>query len=188
MNSDNNIVDISNKGLFDSLKNDNQNSFKEIYRRYWPKLYIFSYNIIKDKDICEDIVQDVFADLWIRRKGLEVENLSAYLFKAVKFQIFNQFRKNKMIDKHVEDFDNFLSECNIEESTEYKELHSRMDDLISKLPEQRRIIFQLSRDEGLSNKEIAQTLNISVQTVKNQISNALKSIRTSIRSWIMFFI
>ena len=106
----------------------------------------------------------------------------------MKFQVFNQFRKMKLIDKHVEEFDNFISQHNLADYIEYKDIYSRVETEIVKLPEQRRIIFQLSRDEGLSNKEIAQKLNISVQTVKNQISHALKSIRSSIKSWIVFFI
>ncbi|MHB9011272.1 MAG: RNA polymerase sigma-70 factor [Ignavibacteriaceae bacterium] len=188
MNHSKNIFDISDKGLIDSLKDDDQNAFKEIYKRYWEKLYLFAYKIIKDKDICEDIIQEVFTDLWIRRKEKEIGNISAYLYKAVKFQVFNQFRKMKLVDKHVEEFDNFISQHNLAEYIEYKDIYSRVETEIVKLPEQRRIIFQLSRDEGLSNKEIAQKLNISVQTVKNQISHALKSIRSSIKSWIVFFI
>lgn len=183
-----NIFELSDKGLIDSLRDDDQNSFKEIYKKYWGKLYIFAYNILRDKDICEDIIQEVFSDLWIKRKEKEITNVSAYLYKAVKFQIFNQFRKSKIIDKQVEGFDNFISEINTAEDFEYNEICLRVNNSIINLPEQRRIIFQLSRDEGLSNKEIAQKLNISVQTVKNQISHALKSIRTSIKSLIMFFI
>jgi RNA polymerase sigma-70 factor (ECF subfamily) len=188
MNSDNNIVDISDKGLIDSLKNNVQNAFKEIYKRYRPKLYIYAFNIINDKDVCEDIIQEVFVDLWTRKKETEIENLSAYLYKAVRFQIFKQFRKKKLTDKHIEEFDEFLSGYNLEEHIEFKELYYCVENIIAKLPEQRRIIFQLSRDEGLTAKEIAKTLNISEQTVRNQIYTALKKIRTSIKLLLVFFV
>jgi RNA polymerase sigma-70 factor (ECF subfamily) len=174
------VFNITDKELFDTIKEDDENSFKDLFERYWKKLYIFSYNVIQDKNVSEDIIQEIFTDLWIRRKEIEIENVSAYLFKAVKFQIFKQFRKRKLIDRHFKEFDNFISEFNTEQDIDYKDLISRVENIISGLPEQRRIIFQLSRHEGLSNKEIAHKLNISVQTVKNQISHALKLIRISI--------
>ncbi|MDR3626144.1 MAG: RNA polymerase sigma-70 factor [Ignavibacteriaceae bacterium] len=187
MDPNNNIFDISDKGLADSLKNDDQNSFKEIYKRFRPKLYIFAFNIINDRDVCEEIIQEIFIDLWVRRNEKEIENLSAYLYKAVKFQIYKQFRKKKLIDKHLAEFDEFTSSYNVEEHFEFKELFSRVESIIAKLPKQRRIIFQLSRDEGLSAKEIANKLNLSEQTVRNQIYSALKEIRASIKILLIFF-
>jgi RNA polymerase sigma-70 factor (ECF subfamily) len=183
-----NIFDISDKSLVDSLKNDDQNSFKEIYKRFRPRLYIFAFKILNNKEICEEIIQEIFIDLWVRRNKKEIENISAYLYKAVKFQIFKQFRKNNLIDKQVEDFDEFISEFNVEEHIEFKELYYRVENLIANLPEQRRIVFKLSRDEGLSAKEIAKKLNISEQTVRNQIYSALKKIRASIKLLLMLLI
>lgn len=183
---DKKIFDLSDRGLIESVRNDDQTAFKEIYKRYWSKLYIYSYNVLHDKDICEDIIQEMFSDLWTRRKSLYIENVSAYLYQAVKFQIFKQFRQRKIVDRHIVEFDNFISDHRIDETLEYKELHGKIENLISALPEQRRIIFKLSRGEELSNKEIASQLHISIQTVKNQISSAIKSIRKSIESFSTF--
>lgn len=185
---DKKIFDLSDRGLLESFRNDDQTAFKEIYKRYWSKLFIYAYNVLHDKDVCEDIIQEVFANLWTRRKSLHIENVSAYLYQAVRFQIFKQFRQRKLIDRHASEIDTFISDHKTEESVEYKELHNRVENLISALPEQRRIIFQLSRNDELSNKEIASQLHISIQTVKNQISNALKSIRKSIKSIITLLI
>ncbi|MCL4547738.1 MAG: RNA polymerase sigma-70 factor [Bacteroidetes bacterium] len=184
---DKQIFDLSEKGLLESVKKDERTAFKELYRRYWSKLYIYAYNVLKDKNTCEDIIQEVFTDLWLRRKNLQIENLSAFLYKAVKFQIFKQFRQKKLIERHTEQFEDFISEHRVEESVEYKELNKRIENLTAQLPEQRRIIFRMSRNEELSNKEIAKKLNLSVQTVKNQISHALKSIRDSFKVFIAFF-
>lgn len=185
---DKKIFDLSDRGLLLSVRDDDQTAFKEIYKRYWSKLFIYCYNVLHKKDVCEDIIQEVFADLWTRKKSLHIENVSAYLYQAVKFQIFKQFRQRKLIDHYSLEFDNFISDHKIEETLEYSELHNRVDKLISELPEQRRIIFKLSRNEELSNKEIASQLQISIQTVKNQISNALKSIRKSIKSFSAFLL
>ena len=183
---DKKIFDLTDKGLFESVRNDDQTAFKEVYKRYWSKFYIYAYNVLREKDICEDIIQEVFTNLWTRRKVLQIENVSSYLYQAVRFQIFKQFRQRKLIDRCTVEFDEFISTHRIEESVEYRELRNRVDNLIFALSEQRRIIFQLSRDEELSNKEIASKLNISVQTVKNQISHALKSIRNSLKSFHSF--
>ncbi len=185
---DKKIFDLSDRGLLESVSYDDQIAFKEIFKRYWSKLYIYAYNVFHDKDICEDIIQEVFSNLWTRRKSLQVENVSAYLYQSVKFQIFKQFRQRKLIDRHTSEFDNFISSHRIDESVEYEELHNRVENLISELPEQRRMIFKLSRSEELSNKEIASLLHISIQTVKNQISSALKSIRKSLKSISIIFL
>jgi RNA polymerase sigma-70 factor (ECF subfamily) len=180
------IIDITDDGLVKAICNDDQIAFKELYKRYWAKLYIYAFKVLHDKDICEDIIQQVFYDLWNRRYDLNIEIPSAYLYSAVKHQIFNQFRKKKFSRIQPEHLLTFISESKIEESVEYKELHSRVEKLINELPEQRRIVFVMSRNEGLSNKEIASQLNLSVQTVKNQISSALKFIRNSLKTIIFF--
>jgi RNA polymerase sigma-70 factor (ECF subfamily) len=186
MNPYKNISEVSDKELCDSLKDDDRSSFKEIYKRYRSKLDFFVYRIINDKEVCEEIIQEVFIDLWAKRKEKEIENLSAYLYKAVRFQTYNQFRKKKIINEHIEEFDDFIAQYRIEEQIEYKDIYNHVNTLISQLPQQRRIIFQLSRDEELSNREIAIKLNISEQTVKNQINHALKFIRNSVKKWTIF--
>lgn len=181
------ILDITDEGLVKAVYNDDQIAFKELYKRYWAKLYIYAFNVLHDKDICEDIIQQVFYDLWNRRHELDIEMLSPYLYRAVKHQVFKQFRKNKFNSVQPEQLLNFIEENKIEQTLEYKELHSRVERLINELPEQRRIIFLMSRNEELSNKEIASQLNLSVQTVKNQISSALKFIRNSLKTAIFLF-
>ncbi|MCX6168761.1 MAG: RNA polymerase sigma-70 factor [Ignavibacteriales bacterium] len=185
---DKKIFDLSDRGLFELAKNNDQIAFNEIYKRYWSKLYIYAYNVLREKDICEDIIQEMFTNLWTRRKSLQIDNVSAYLYQAVRFQIFKQFRQRKLLERHNSEFEDFISENRIEESMEYLELYNRIESLIESLPEQRKIIFRLSRNEELSNKEIASKLNLSVQTIKNQITNALKTIRKSLKSINIIFL
>jgi RNA polymerase sigma-70 factor (family 1) len=181
------IIDITDEGLLKAVCNDDQTAFKELFRRYWAKLYIYAFNVLHDKDVCEDIIQQVFYDLWNRRSELNVETASAYLYQAVKHQIYNQYRRKKFDSLQPEQLLDYISENKVEQTIEYKELHSRVEKLICELPEQRRIIFMMSRNEELSNKEIAGQLNLSVQTVKNQISAALKFIRNSLKTAIFLF-
>jgi RNA polymerase sigma-70 factor (family 1) len=178
----NKILDISDNGLFRSVKNDDQKAFEEIYRRYWSKLFIYAHNVLKESEICEDIVQEIFTNLWLRRKEVEISDLSPYLYQAVKFQIFKHFRQSKYKNQLTEQFRNFQTQLNTDELTEFNELSARVDKFVSQLPEKRRLIFHLSRYEELSNKEISEKLNISLQTVKNEISKSLKFIRKALKN------
>ena len=171
-----------------SIKLDDKRSLEKIYRQYWSKLYIYAFNVLREKEICEDIVQEIFVDLWTKRDEVQISDLNSYLYQAVKYQIFNYFRKSKYKKQLLMKFDQINELYKIDELYEKKELRFHIKDTISRLPKRRRIIFQMSRQEGLSNKEISKTLNISVQTVKNQISESLKFIRKSLKNiYLLFF-
>ena len=169
--------DLIDNALPASIKIDDKQSFERMYNSYWSELYVYAFNVLREKEICEDIVQEIFIDLWTRRHTVQISNLNSYLYQSVKFQIFNHFRKCRYKTQLLMEFDFMIEDSKIEESFEKNELKARINDVISKLPEQRRTIFQMSRHEGLSNKEISESLNISLQTVKNQISESLKFIR-----------
>ena len=173
--------------LLHSMKLDDTVSFEEIYRQYWSKLYIYAFNVLRERDLCEDIVQEVFIDLWAKRQDVRITNLHSYLYQSVKYQIFNHFRKSKYKKQLLMKFDLIQTQNQLDESCEKQELKNQIKEVIYQLPEQRRIIFEMSRYEGLSNKEISEHLSISVQTVKNQISESLKFIRKSLNSVFLLF-
>jgi len=169
------------------MKLDDTVSFEEIYRQYWSKLYIYAFNVLRERDLCEDIVQEVFIDLWAKRQDVRITNLHSYLYQSVKYQIFNHFRKSKYKKQLLMKFDLIQTQNQLDESCEKQELKNQIKEVIYQLPEQRRIIFEMSKYEGLSNKEISEHLSISVQTVKNQISESLKFIRKSLNSVFLLF-
>jgi len=166
---------------------DDTISFEEIYRQYWSKLYIYAFNVLRERDLCEDIVQQVFTDLWAKRHDVQISNIHSYLHQSVKYQIFNHFRESKYKNQLLMEFDLINTQDRIDESYEKQELKNQIKEVIYQLPEQRRVIFEMSRYEGLSNKEISEHLSISVQTVKNQISESLKFIRKSLNSMFLLF-
>ena len=166
---------------------DDTISFEEIYRQYWSKLYIYAFNVLRERDLCEDIVQEVFIDLWAKRHDVQISNIHSYLHQSVKYQIFNHFRESKYKNQLLMEFDLINTQDRIDESYEKQELKNQIKEVIYQLPEQRRVIFEMSRYEGLSNKEISEHLSISVQTVKNQISESLKFIRKSLNSMFLLF-
>ena len=181
-------MDLFKDELLHPIKLDNKASLERIYKQYWSKLYIYAFNVLHEREICEDIVQEIFIDLWTRRNDILIFDLNSYLYRSAKFQIFNHFRKSKYKKQLLMKFDLIEEQYKIDELYEKEELKTHINEVISKLPEQRRIIFQMSRHEGLSNKEISEKLSISLQTVKNQISESIKFIRKSMKNiYLLFF-
>src|ERR1700756_1746476 len=84
------------------LKQGDETAFSEVYERYWLKLYNESHKRLKDESLCADVIQDIFADLWLNRECREIENLAAYLFTAVRYRVFSLYKRNKNIDAFVE--------------------------------------------------------------------------------------
>jgi RNA polymerase sigma-70 factor (family 1) len=181
-------IDLNENGSHQSIKIEDKASLEKIYRKYWFKLYIYAFNVLKEREICEDIVQEIFIDLWVKKDKIIIFDINSYLYQSVKYQIFNHFRRCKYKKHLLMKFESMNKHYEIDELYEKKELKTNIGDIISRLPRQRRIIFQMSKYEGLSNKEISRSLNISVQTVKNQISASIKFIRKSLKNVYLFFI
>lgn len=169
------------------LKLDNSKVFDKIFNTYWKPLYISAYNVLKDKKVCEDIVQDIFISLWKNRKTIEIKvSLEKYLFSCVRYQVFNQFRKNRTnlrpeIFQHIEER---CSSDNPESKLVYKELEQKVDSIVDELPEKCKLVYKMSRDEQLTHKEISNKLNISPKTVENHITKALFVLRTSMGGFL----
>ncbi|MEO9892244.1 RNA polymerase sigma-70 factor [Aurantibacter sp.] len=166
--------------LLKLIAQDNVPAFETIYDRYSKSMFLFAMNIFKKREICEDIVQNVFIDFWTKRKEVEVKQLKPYLFQAVKYQIFNQLRNRKISDEDLTRLTIVDISMSITQKLEFDELQELINIQVNKLPTRCQQIFVLSRFQHMSNKEIASELGISVQAVKNQISKALSFLRKNI--------
>jgi RNA polymerase sigma-70 factor (ECF subfamily) len=167
------------------LANGDENALAAIYHRYWKPLYIQAYNILKDRMVCEDIIQEIFLQLWRKRETLNItQTLQGYLSAATRYQVFHYIRKMPKRE--------FLFE-NLEERitagagllVEEKDLHEQINEIVSRLPEKCRVIYKLSREEYLPHKEIAARLHISIKTVENQLTIALRRLRVSLKDAVM---
>lgn len=180
---------ILDSGLLEMLSNeDDDAAFSELYNRYWDKLFGAAYKRVRSVETAEEIVQDLFADLWTRRKTLDIRSgLMVYLFSAVKYRVINNLHK-QMVKRSFEQkgvafydgYDNSTDEVVIA-----NDLKSRLDHSAEQLPEKCRVIYHLSRNEYQSNKAIAEQLSISEKTVENQITKALKRLRTSLNIFFL---
>jgi len=162
-------------------------AFEEIYNCYSKNLFIYAMNVCKKKDVCEDVVQNVFIDFWARRNNVKIKNVRSYLFQAVKYQIFNHIRNQKISNEDLTRLNIIDLSMNISRKMEFDELQQLVDQQVHKLPSRCQQIFVLSRYQHKSNKEIAKELGISIQAVKNQISKALASLRRNLISEEVIF-
>lgn len=161
------------------MAENNHDAFTEIYNRYWKKLFTVAANKVFELEEAREIVQNVFISLWDRRNVLQIEgSLSAYLAMSVKYRVINaldaRFTRKKYLDSLVKDKD---FDDSTREWLEFMDLESRLSVLIAALPEKCRLVFELSRQKGYSNKEIAAELNISEKTVEAHLSKARKDLR-----------
>lgn len=163
------------------LKKGDLIAFNEIYKRFQGLLYIYACKIVKNNDDAEDIVQEVFLYLWDKRYTIAISNsISVYLYKAVQYKFMNLLDHKKVRTDYKNSFDQFLEkgEFITDHYIRYKEFSQQIEQEVKALPDKMREIFELSRKHHLTRKEIAERLNLSEKTVKNQINNALKILRS----------
>jgi RNA polymerase sigma-70 factor (family 1) len=170
----------SDQELLDCLKSGDEAAFAEIYERYWKLMYFHALKMLGDEDDAKDLVQELFAAVWIRRLDISFNtNLSGYLYITIRNKIINLVQQKKVRRDYASSLALFAEEMSNEtvEQLDEKELLHIVEKEIENLPVKMRQVFELSRKEFLSHKEIASQLNISDKTVKKQIGYAIKAIR-----------
>jgi RNA polymerase sigma-70 factor (ECF subfamily) len=165
--------------LLELLKGNDDEAFTEIYGRYAETLYRFAWNILEEEEECRDAVQDVFVWFWENRGRLHVTVLKYYLLAAVKYKLVRTIQKSKRKDEILSARPAIASSF-VEDTTELNELKAIIRQFTETLPPRAKEIFYLSRDEYLTNKEIAAKLHISEKTVENQITISLKKLRRTL--------
>jgi len=177
------------KALFERIKKGDEKAFEILFHKYYRYLCLYSAKIINEDSAAEEIVQDFFVKIWEKREQLNIEtSLKNYLFRSVKNLCINYIQHNKTKIRHAK---HVLSEVenNFSDDDNYPEidLSVKIEESINSLPEKRKEIFRLSRQEGLKYHEIAQKLNISIKTVETQMSLAIKTLRDKLKNYSSFF-
>ena len=168
-------------------------AFEEIFNRYWLKLYGAALKRVKSREVAEEIIQDLFTLLWAKRESIQIhKSLAAYLFTSVRYMVFNHIQKEIVRDNYKDSFQasNVFRDNSTEETVFLNELIRNIEKEVKCLPSQCRSVFELSRKENKTNREIAEVLGISEKTVEGHLTKAIKQLRvglTDIRrlaSWI----
>lgn len=180
---------IPDDELFLLFKAGNPKAYEQIYNRYWAIMYVYARKIMADEHDAQDIVQEVFTYLWNKGPELVIKNsLSVYLYTSVRYRIFDLLDHKKVRTDYKAYLQQFIEEGAYitDEELRLKELVAVIEKEVSLLPPKMREMFELSRNEGLSHKEIADQLGVSDLTVKKQVSNAVKILKGKLKLFSIF--
>jgi RNA polymerase sigma-70 factor, ECF subfamily len=184
MNSD------EEKIILKELSNGDAKSLKILFDTFYPSLCNYAFQFLNDYDMAEEVVQNLFVKIWEKRSTLDIEtSVKNYLFRSVRNQCINLIQHEKVKQLHAQKIKEALFTEEASESYYMEaEMAARIESAIETLPEKRREIFRLSREEGLKYREIAEKLEISVKTVETQMGLALKTLRDKFRNSLLLFI
>jgi RNA polymerase sigma-70 factor (family 1) len=178
----------SNEELVALLKQGDAAAFNELYERFWEILFDRAYNFLHDKQTAQDCVQDIFIWLWEHRSTVKIENVQHYLLQAVRFQCIKVIRDNKATKIFEERLLRTTGTILQDDTLQYKEIKMLLQQLLNKLPSDKREIFLMNREEGLTYKQIAELKAVSVKTVEKKMSIVLKELRSVTGTLFLFFL
>jgi RNA polymerase sigma-70 factor (ECF subfamily) len=171
---------LSDVELWNAIRCNDESAFTMLFDRYWVRLYKTAFRYLKDHEAAEEVVHDVFLNIWDRRLHLEIESIPNFLLTAVRYQVYNRLRAVKPpVDLRITDVEIFdlLDHNKGESHIKDQELQQELNQYLEQLPKRCQEIFYMSRVNQLSNQEIAGRLGISKRTVENQLTVALKHLR-----------
>jgi RNA polymerase sigma-70 factor, ECF subfamily len=181
----------SDEKLMQEIKADNMFAFDMLFNKYSKRLYKFAYSILKSPEESENIVQDVFLNLWENRNKVGKDSSVKYYVFTIAYNSAISVIRKKARESQFIDYLKSLQEINEEPVNlvlEYNELTNKLDDIINNLPDRQREVYLLHRNEGLKYQEIADRLNISVNTIQNHMVRALKTIRKKLGNYSLIAI
>lgn len=174
--------------LISFLARSDKKAFTALYNRYWEKLFAIAARKVDDLHDAEEIVQEIFVSLWNKRENLQItSNLNNYLAVSVKYRVIKMLARQQ-IHQRIDDSE--MPELSILDNStldylDFDELKSRLENYVSELPEKCRLVYQLSREAGYSQKQIAEEMAISEKTVEAHLSKAIKTLRIRLNKFML---
>jgi RNA polymerase sigma-70 factor, ECF subfamily len=184
-------VDLLEQQLLFALKEGRESAFEMLFRTYYNPLCNYAYSFLNDKDEAEEVVQAAFINVWDKREDIEIQtSVKSYLYRMVRNACLNVIKHEKVKKQHAihEMAGGEPTHESVSQSVISSELEQKIYEAMKALPEQCRLVFQLSRFEELKYSEIAQQLSISVKTVENQMGKALKIMREQLKDYLPLFL
>jgi RNA polymerase sigma-70 factor (family 1) len=177
---------LSDELLVRLMRVDDNDAFNEIYKRYWKPLFQSARYKVRSDEIAEELLQNLFLNLWEKRAVHQIENLSAYLFGVLKYQIVNHYRALFLAEKYVD-----FAQSQLEEQVQaadvavnIKEIVSIFEEVLQQLPQKTSRVFHMSRLEYKTTREIATALDIPERTVEYHITQSLKLLRQQLKDFL----
>lgn len=175
--------------LMQEIKADNMFAFDALYGKYCKRVYKFGYSIIKSREEAENLMQDVFLNLWETRSRVKKDSsVKSYIFTITYNSAISIIRKKARESEFIEYLKSVqtINEESVDVVFEYNELKSKLDEIVNTLPKRQKEVYLLHRDEAMKYNEIAERLHISVNTIENHMSRALKTVREKMGNYSLF--
>jgi RNA polymerase sigma-70 factor (ECF subfamily) len=181
------LIQLKEEVEIADLKNGNAKAFEVLFKQWYEPLCKYAHSLLQDRDEAEDIAQKTFCKLWDQRDKVEIHtSIKSYLYRMVHNECLNRIKQLQIQSEHKEKIANSsaIADNCTEETLFHKELSKRIELAIAALPERCREVFLLSRMQHLSYVKIAETLQISPNTVETQIVKALKVLRMKLKDYL----
>lgn len=182
---------VSETLLIEQLTAQNESAFEKVFKRYYKAMHAYAYTMVKNEDVADDMVQQVFYRMWNSAERVNIQSsIAAYLYRAVNNESLNYIKHQKIVVAHQKETAPYMKSERDTAAGKImnKELEQKLRQALNALPEQCRTVFQLSRFENLKYQEIAEQLGISIKTVENQMGKALKIMRVQLIDLLPFIL
>jgi RNA polymerase sigma-70 factor (ECF subfamily) len=182
-----NIVYHDDQLLIEQLQHSSEPAFDYIYDLYWKQLFQYAYKRLQSEEVAKDIVQDVFISLWNKKDAVKLtSSLAAYLFSILRFKMIDHYHADEVRKRHALSVNvvEYPSDNNIDQKVHVNEINNLLSLSVKNLPYKMKEVFELSRFKGHTTRQISEHLNISEQTVKNQLSTDLRRLRLNFADYL----
>ncbi|WP_421940484.1 RNA polymerase sigma factor [Pedobacter sp.] len=182
------LSEESDEVLFDLLKEDSERAFSVLYNRYWEKLLEIAYIKLQSQEDAEEAVQQVFMRIWNSRHQTFLKyTFRTYISAALKYTIYANYaqRKKRKAISFEDELSHSLADNSTQHWLDFAQIRVEIENLVVQLPEKCQMVYRLSREEGLSVKEISANMDISEKTVEGHLTKALKHIKGNLSMLFM---
>lgn len=177
--------------LLQMLRHGSKIAFEFLYNKYYGVMYLHAYNKLRDRETAKDIVQDIFAGIWQKKEDLDIKaGLSSYLYASIRNKVIDYISKEKSKINYLDSLADYQERdySTTDHLLREKMLQQQIENVLEQLPPRLREVFELSRKQHLSHKEISKKLNLSEQSVRTYIKDVLRILRMRFGAipWILF--